>query len=180
MSNREIVLGVTGSIAAYKAAQLASDLTRKGIGVTVIMTENAARFVTPLTFETITKNPVVTGMECDPANRVAEHVSLADRCAALVIAPATANIIGKIASGIADDILSTTALSFSRPVLIAPAMNSTMWENRIVQANVEKLRELGHIFVGPEEGRLADGREGVGRLAGLDKIAAAVEKALGF
>ncbi len=175
---KEIVLGVTGSIAAYKAVQLAGDLVKKDIEVTVIMTKNAMRFITPLTFETISRKPVITDLQCDPESRTAEHVSLADRCSALVIAPASANIIGKIASGIADDILSTTALSFPGRIVIAPAMNTVMWQNSIVQQNVEKLRALDYIFVGPEEGRLADGRTGVGRFADTDKIVEAVEKLL--
>ncbi len=171
----EIILGVTGSIAAYKAVQLASNLAGKDITVTVIMTKNAMRFITPLSFETITKRPAITDLQCDTASGVAEHVSLADRCSALVIAPATANIIGKIACGIADDILSTTALSFPGPIVIAPAMNTVMWENKVVRENVEKLKSLDCTIVGPEKGRLADGRTGIGRLADLGKI----EKAIG-
>lgn len=174
----EIVLGVTGSIAAYKAVQLASDLVGKDIAVTVIMTRNAMRFITPLSFETITKRPAITDLQCDTASSVAEHVSLADRCSALVIAPATANIIGKIACGIADDILSTTALSFPGPIVIAPAMNTVMWENKVVRENVEKLKSLDCTIVGPEKGRLADGRTGIGRLADLGKIEKVIEKAL--
>lgn len=176
--HKEIILGVAGSIAAYKAVQLTGDFLKKDIEVTVVMTENAMRFVTPLTFETISRRPVISELQCDPASRVAEHVSLADQCSVLVIAPASANIIGKIASGIADDILSTTALSFSGPIVIAPAMNTVMWQNSIVQQNVEKLRELNYIFVGPEKGRLADGRSGAGRFAETDKILKTVEKLL--
>lgn len=176
MPNKEIILGVTGSIAAYKAVYLASALAEKEIGVTVIMTKNATRFITPLSFETITGRPVITDLQCDPASGVAEHVSLADRCSALVIAPATANIIGKIACGIADDILSTTALSFPGPIVVAPAMNAVMWRNRIVRQNVEKIKNLGYLFVGPEEGRLADGKTGIGRLANPAKIVEVIEK----
>ncbi len=175
----EIILGVTGSIAAYKAVQLASDLVGKDTAVTVIMTKNAMRFVMPLSFETITRKPAITDLQCDAESRVAEHVSLADRCSALIIAPATANIIGKIACGIADDILSTTSLSFPGPIIIAPAMNTVMWENKVVRENVEKLKSLNYTIVGPEKGRLADGRTGIGRLADLVKIEKAIEKALG-
>ena len=169
-AGREIVLGITGSIAAYKSAQIASDLQKRDVEVTVVMTGNALRFITPLTFETITRKPVITDLVCDPSNRTAEHIALADRCAALLIAPATANIIGKIASGIADDILSTTAMSFPGPMIIAPAMNTLMWKNEVVQQNMETLKALGCVFVGPEEGRLADGKTGIGRLADVSRI----------
>jgi phosphopantothenoylcysteine synthetase/decarboxylase len=178
-SGREIILGVTGSIAAYKAVQLASDMVGKGVAVTVIMTDNAMRFITPLSFETITKKSAITDLQCDPSSRVAEHISLSDRCSALVIAPATANIIGKIACGIADDILSTTALSFPGPIIIAPAMNTIMWENSVVQENVKKLESLNCTFVGPGEGKLADGRMGVGRLADLSEIEKSIDQILG-
>jgi phosphopantothenoylcysteine decarboxylase/phosphopantothenate--cysteine ligase len=174
----EIALGVTGSVAAYKSAQIASDLVKRDIGVTVVMTANAMRFITPLTFETITRKPVITDLVCDPANRTAQHIALSDRCSALVIAPATANIIGKIACGIADDILSTTAMSFPGPLVLAPAMNTMMWRNEIVQQNMETLKAMGSVFVGPEEGRLADGKTGIGRLAKVSRVVEMVEQVL--
>ncbi|GAG27078.1 unnamed protein product, partial [marine sediment metagenome] len=114
---------------------------------------------------TLSRRAVITDLQCDPASRVAEHVSLADRSSALIVAPATANMIGKMASGIADDILSTTVLSFSGPVFIAPAMNTVMWQHPVVQRNAAALRELGCRIIGPESGTLADGREGTGRMA---------------
>ncbi len=175
---REIALGVTGSVAAYKSAQIASDLRRRGVEVTVVMTANALRFITPLTFESITGNPVITDLVCDASRRTAEHIALADRCAVLVIAPATANIMGKMASGIADDVLSTTAMSFPGPILIAPAMNTLMWKNEVLQQNMETLKAMGCVFVGPEEGRLADGKTGIGRLAEVSRIVGLVLQVL--
>lgn len=169
-AGREIALGVTGSVAAYKSAQIAGDLRKRGVDVTVVMTVNAQRFIMPLTFESITGRAVITDLVCDPSHRTAEHIALADRCAALLIAPATANIMGKMASGIADDVLSTTAMSFPGPILIAPAMNTLMWKNEVVQQNMETLKAMGCVFVGPEEGRLADGKTGIGRLAEVARI----------
>ena len=174
----EIALGVTGSIAAYKAVQLTSDLVKKDIGVTVIMTRNALRFVTPLSFEALSGRPVITDIQCDPEKRAADHVALAEICSVLVVAPASANIIGKLACGIADDALSTLALAFPGRLIVAPAMNTLMWDNPIVRQNVERLKEFGCTLLEPEEGRLADGKTGAGRLADLAKIVQAVEKTL--
>ena len=177
-AGKEVALGVTGSIAAYKSAQIASDLRKRDVEVSVVMTQNALRFITPLTFETITGRPVITDLVCDPSQRTAEHIALADRCGALVIAPATANIIGKIANGIADDVLSTTAMSFPGPIVLAPAMNTLMWKNEIVQQNIEALQAIGCVLVGPEEGRLADGKTGIGRMAGVSRIVDLVAQVL--
>ena len=140
LNGKNVVLGVTGGIAAYKAAMLASDLVKSGANVDVIMTENACEFITPATFRTITKNPVTTNTFSEPKIYEINHISLAHKADVFLIAPATANIIGKIASGIADDMLSTTVMATKAPVIIAPAMNCDMYENPIVQENIEKLK----------------------------------------
>jgi phosphopantothenoylcysteine decarboxylase/phosphopantothenate--cysteine ligase len=170
MSQRNVVLGVTGSIAAYKAADLASRLTQAGFSVHTVMTENATKLVTPATLRALTGRPVATGM-FDLSNPFSiEHVSLAEIADALVIAPATANVIAKLAHGIADDLLTCTALATRAPILIAPAMHTAMWENPATQANVETLRERGVAFAGPAVGRLASGGHGAGRMAPVDDI----------
>lgn len=166
---KTVVLGVSGGIAAYKAAALCSKLAQAGADVHVIMTENAAEFVTPLSFMTLSRNPVVTGLFNIPEWRP-EHVALADRADMAVIAPATANIIGKIANGIGDDALSTFMLTFYSKVFIAPAMNPRMYNNPIVQENIVKLKERGFIFIGPEAGHVACGAAGMGRMVEPDKI----------
>lgn len=180
LKGKNIVLGVTGGIAAYKAAQTASDLVKSGADVDVIMTKNACEFITPATFRAITKNPVTTDTFDEPKIYDINHIALAQKADAFLIAPATANIIGKIASGIADDMLSTTVAATNAPVIIAPAMNSGMYENPIVQSNIEKLKKFGYIFADPEEGRLACGDVGKGRLCGgdvlLEKICDALTK----
>jgi phosphopantothenoylcysteine decarboxylase/phosphopantothenate--cysteine ligase len=170
MSQRSVVLGVTGSIAAYKAADLASRLTQAGLSVHTVMTENATKLVAPATFRALTGRPVATGM-FDLSNPFSiEHVSLAEIADALVIAPATANVIAKLAHGIADDLLTCTALATRAPLLIAPAMHTAMWENPATQANVETLRGRGVAFAGPAVGRLASGGHGAGRMASVDDI----------
>jgi len=170
MSQRNVVLGVTGSIAAYKAADLASRLTQAGFSVHTVMTENATKLIAPATFRALTGRPVATGM-FDLSNPFSiEHVSLAEIADALVIAPATANVIAKLAHGIADDLLTCTALATRAPILIAPAMHTAMWENPATQANVETLRERGVAFAGPTVGRLASGGHGAGRMAPVDDI----------
>ncbi len=163
-------MGVTGSIAAYKAADIASKLVQAKARVTVVMTPSAARFVTPLTFQTISRNRVLTdmfevGYDCDP-----KHIALAERADLVLIAPATANIIGKIAHGIADDLLSTLVMSATAPVVIAPAMNVNMYRNKIVRQNIASLRKSGYKFIEPEKGYLACGATGEGRLAATDII----------
>ncbi|HHN46590.1 MAG TPA: hypothetical protein ENN09_04035 [Planctomycetes bacterium] len=173
---RGVVLGVTGGIAAYKAAGLASMLIAQGMSVRVVMTENAAKFVAPLTFETLTGGPVHVGQFSPRASM--EHISLARFARVLLVAPATANFIGKYASGIADDLLTTTALTVSCPVVIAPAMNGAMWRHPAVQENVRRLRGRGVEIVGPVEGRLACGDVDVGRLAPEGEIAQVVVKIL--
>lgn len=170
MKNRTIILGVTGSIAAYKAAELASRFSKDGFRVDVIMTESAQRFITPLTFRNITGRPVVTSMWDIDSEFSVEHVALAEAADVVLIAPATANIIAKIGCGMADDMLSCTVLATRAPVVIAPAMNDNMWANTVTQENVAKLKKRGFTFAGPSHGRLASGKLGLGRLTGLDEI----------
>ncbi len=161
LKEKKILLGITGGIAAYKAVDLASRLTKSGAIVKTIMTNNACEFVKPITFKSITHQPVITKMFNEEAD--IEHISLADWADLLVIAPATANIIGKVASGIADDLLSTTIMAITSPVFFIPAMNINMFNNSIVQKNITKLTDLGYLFMEPEIGMLACGYEGKGR-----------------
>ena len=172
-----VVLGVTGSIAAYKAADLTSRLVQAGVTVAVIMTANAQRLVQPQTFLTLSRGPVVTDL-WELTDWQPGHIALAERATVLVVAPATANILAKLAHGLADDALSTYALSHSGRVVVAPAMNPRMWAHPAVQANCAVLRERGVCFVGPGSGRVACGEGGVGRLAAVEDILAAVLAAL--
>jgi phosphopantothenoylcysteine decarboxylase/phosphopantothenate--cysteine ligase len=176
---KRVLLGVSGSIAAYQAADLIGLLKEQMASVRVIMTRAATQFITPLTLEIISGNPVSVEMfgQWDPGT--VEHIALGTGADLLIMAPATANIIGKIANGIADDMLSTTALAVTCPVLIAPAMNERMWLNPIVQTNVRRLTELGVCFAGPEYGAMACGGEGWGRLAGLASIVRAASELVG-
>jgi len=176
IKGKQIVVGVTGGIAVYKAVELVRLLCKCQAEVHVIMTKNARHFVTPLTFQTISGHEVYTDM-FSPYNPALSHIALADRADMLVIAPATANIIAKIASGLADDLLSTVVLATTAPVLIAPAMNVKMWENPITRHNVGTLREHGFAFVDPVSGELACGYEGQGRLAEPEDI---LEEVLGL
>lgn len=179
-ADKNIVLGVTGGIAAYKAAEICSALVSGGASVHVIMTRNATRFVGPTTFRALTRNQVITSMWDEPREYEIAHVSLADKADLLLVAPATANILGKVAKGIADDMLSTTIMAIRRggPVIFCPAMNCRMWENPTVQSNVQQLRSLGYIFVEPECGRLACGETGAGRLASVATILKKVTEVL--
>jgi len=170
--DRTVVVAVTAGIAAYKSAILVRELKNVDAEVFVIMTEDATKFISPLTLETLSQNPVAVDM-FDRNNKWSlEHIALADSADILIVAPATANIIGKAASGIADDLVSTTFLTMmpSVPILMAPAMNTRMWENAIVQRNVRILEQAGIHFVGPSEGKLADGRVGIGRMADIEDI----------
>ena len=176
---KNVVLGVTGSIAVYKAADIASKLVQKGLTVDVVMTRAAMQFVTPLTFRSITHRPVVTEMFELTSEFSVEHIALAERADLMVIAPATANTIAKIANGIADEMLSCTALATRAPVIIAPAMDVGMYQNPVTQENLEKLRSRGITIVGPGEGRLASGLTGMGRLIENDEILGAIFQALG-
>ena len=177
--DKAIVLGVTGSIAAYKAVELASKLTQDGARVDVVMTRSAQEFVTPMTFRSVTHRPVVTEMFDLESEFFIEHVSLAERADLVVIAPATANIIAKLSGGIADDILSCTLLATRAPVLVSPAMNVNMYENEITQENIARLKKRGYKFIGPVQGRLASGAWGLGRFAEIDDILGAIHQALG-
>ncbi|MGQ9695051.1 MAG: bifunctional phosphopantothenoylcysteine decarboxylase/phosphopantothenate--cysteine ligase CoaBC [Thermodesulfobacteriota bacterium] len=170
LKGKNIILGVTGGIAAYKAAELVRELVQEEAKVHVIMTKNAQAFVTPLTFQTLSGNPVYKELFNLFAEAKVGHVALADMAEIVVIAPATANIIGKIAAGIADDMLTTVVMATKAPVLLAPAMNVHMWENPICQQNVAKLRALRYSFVEPAVGKLACGYEGQGRLAEIPEI----------
>ena len=165
LKNKNIVLGVCGGIAAYKACELTSRLKKLDANIDVIMTEGATKFVAPLTFQSLSLNQVIVDMFEEPKYWEIEHVALAKKADLLVIAPATANIIGKLANGIADDMLSTTVMATKAPVLLVPAMNVNMYENPIVQKNIEFLRSMGYRFVEPGEGRLACGDTGKGRMA---------------
>ncbi len=165
LAKTEILLGVTGGIAAYKSAMLCSELVKRQAKVTVIMTKNAQQFIAPLTFSTLTSQKVYTDMWSSQDIFDAQHISLTARADLAVVAPATANIIGKMANGICDDLLSTTLCSLKNDILIAPAMNQRMWTNPAVQRNVERLSETGCHIIGPETGRLACGDEGTGRMS---------------
>jgi len=167
-----IILGVTGSIAAHKAADLASLLTKKKCAVRVVMTADAQRFITPLPFKTLTRHPVVTDLYDEDEGWKPTHIELADTADLLLIAPATANVIAKLAHGLADDALSCIALALNprAKILIAPAMNGKMWLHAATQANVATLKERGVDFIGPDAGMLSCGYEGVGRLWPVEKI----------
>ena len=171
---KNIILGVTGSIAAFKAAIIVSRLKGLGFDVTVIMTKSSQSFIHPLTFRTLSQNKVVTDIFTDESVYDPHHVSMAHKADIIVIAPATANIIGKFASGIADDALTSTVLASNVPIIIAPAMEENMYMNQITQRNINILKEVGYKFVGPEKGRLASGRTGVGRLADVELIIQAI------
>lgn len=163
-SDQNIVLGVCGGIAAYKSVEIVSRLRKAGCSVHVIMTRSATEFVTPLTFREISGNPVVTDMWEEPKTWNVQHIALASRADVFLIAPATANVIGKIANGIADDMLTTTVMATKAPVLLAPAMNTNMYQNPITQQNLTKLSGLGYHIIEPATGLLACGIEGPGRL----------------
>jgi phosphopantothenoylcysteine decarboxylase/phosphopantothenate--cysteine ligase len=168
---KSIVLGVTGSIAAYKSAELTSLLVKQGHEVFVVMTQDATEFITPLTLQTLSKNPVTTSFYDEKENWRPGHIQLADRANLLLIAPATANIIAELAHGLASHPLAAIALATRAPILIAPAMNGKMWEHAATQENVATLKSRGVDFIGPEEGMLACGYEGLGRLWKVDDIA---------
>lgn len=178
MNGKKIVLGVTGGIAAYKAAELAREFIRRGAAVHVIMTRNATEFITPLTFQTLTGNPVSVDTFQLTGEWEIGHISLAESANLVLLAPATANVIGKIAGGIADDLLTTTVMATRAPVLICPAMNVNMYSNPIVRENMEKLAAKGYRFVEAGYGELACKTEGYGRLACLEDIAEDAEDLL--
>ena len=178
LNGKKIILGITGGIAAYKAIELARLFIKSGASVWPVMTKASANFITPLTLQTITGNPVALDMfDLTEESRIS-HIELAEKADIVVVAPATANIIGKAASGIADDLLTTVIMATRAPLLFAPAMNSNMYENKIVEANIERLKKNGYSFIGPEEGELACGYEGRGRLAPIEDIVDAAEECL--
>ncbi len=181
LENLNILLGVSGGVAAYKAVDLASKLTARGAVVSTVMTESACRLVGPKSFEAVTGSAVYTTMWNTPDDHRISHIALVDAADVVVVAPATANIIGKIANGLCDDLLSTVLCACwprvkSGAALLAPAMNSNMWANPIVQNNVKAIRELGFQLVGPVEGRLACGSEGPGRMSEPQDIVEAIER----
>lgn len=179
LAGSEIVVGVTGGVAAFKTAALVSRLVQDGAAVTVVMTEAACRFVGPATFEALTGRPVYRTMFDNAEFPLGAHIGLAERAKLLVVAPATADFLAKIAVGAADDLLSTLYLAFTVPVLVAPAMNTAMWSKPAVQRNIEQLRADGVRFVDPGTGWLSCRQVGAGRMAEPDVIRAAIDSLLG-
>lgn len=173
---KRVVLGMTGGIAAYKAAELTRALIKKGVSVKVIMTGHAKEFITPLTLQVLSKNPVFSDMFSQEHYDM-NHISLAEYGDVMVVAPATANVIGKMAAGIADDLLSTVLMATKAPIIVCPAMNDNMYTHAVVQANMAKLKKMGVLFVSPGYGELACKTEGVGRLADIADIVEAIESA---
>lgn len=171
---KTVVIGVTGGIAVYKALDVISRLKKKDVNVHVIMTKSAAEFVTPLSFQSLSQNMVITDMFAEPKAWEIQHISLAKKADLMLVVPATANIIGKAANGIADDMLSTTIMATKAPVIFAPAMNTNMYDNPIVQDNIKKLKEYTYEFIEPDSGRLACGDVGAGKLADTKLIAETV------
>lgn len=177
-SGKTVILGVTGSIAAYKACEIISLLKKETIDVQVILTKEAAAFVTPLTFQTVSQNKAVTDMfEC-PEDWNPRHISLADKANLILIAPATANVIGKLAAGICDDMLTCAVFATKAPVLIAPAMNDKMYKHPVTQDNIARLKKIGYRFIGPIKGRLACGCEEIGHIADVKDIVSEAKRFL--
>lgn len=177
LTNLNVLLGVSGGIAAYKAVDLAGKLTSAGAKVKTVMTENACRLVGPKTFEAVTNSAVFTSLWNTGGQYKVSHINLADWADVVVVAPATANIIGKIANGIYDDMLSAAlCVCWQKPFLLAPAMNNDMWNNPAVQRNVKAIKEMGLQLIGPEIGRLASGAKGVGRMSEPGDILEAIRK----
>ncbi len=174
MSKKNVVIGVTGGVAVYKALDVISRLKKKDINVGVIMTKSACEFVTPLSFQSLSQNAVIKNMFDEPKVFEIQHISLAKKADILVVVPATANIIGKVANGIADDMLSTTIMATNAKVIFAPAMNTNMYNNPIVKENIKKLKSYGYEFINPSSGRLACGDVGNGKLADTEEIAEVV------
>lgn len=176
LKGKMMVLGVTGGIAAYWVAEIIGVLRDREVDIHVIMTEHATRFITPLTLQILSKNKVVTNMFELPSDRDVGHITYAKKADLILVVPATANFIGKVASGIADDMLTTTIMATKSPVFIAPAMNENMWENNIVQKNIATLKQEGYRFISPDYGKMACGGEGKGTLANIKKILKEIEK----
>ncbi len=178
LKDKTIVLGITGGIAAYKAVDLASKLTQSGATVETVMTEAATKFITPLTLRNITHRPVVTDMFESASEWSEQHIALAEAADAVIIAPATANTIARLAAGIADNMLGCIVLATESPVIVSPAMNDVMYNNSITQENIAKLKARGFTFIEPEYGRLASGKMGQGRLPDTPRIIQAIEEVL--
>jgi phosphopantothenoylcysteine decarboxylase/phosphopantothenate--cysteine ligase len=176
VKNRNIILGVTASIAIYKACEIVRGLKSKNFSVTVVMTQKAEEFIKPVIFQSLSGNKVYRGLFEEPDVWEIEHVSLAKQADLVLIAPATANIIGKLAAGICDDLLTCVVCATKAPVVICPAMNENMYKNKIVQENIKKLKSLGYKFVGPKPGKLACGDVGIGCLAEVGEIIKEVKK----
>lgn len=179
LENKHIALGVTGSIACYKSVDLASKLTQAGALVDVLMTPEATQFVLPLTFRSITHRPVISDIFSPESELSINHVAVAERAEAIIIAPATANTIAKLAHGLADDAITTTILATQAPVIVAPAMDANMYENAATQANVATLEGRGFVFAGPAKGRLASGLMGLGRMVETDDLLGCIKVVLG-
>jgi len=179
LKDREIVVAVCGGIAAYKAADVVSKLVQLGAGVTVVMTPDAQRFVTPLTFQALSARPVRTEIFELPDSSDPQHISLTERADLMLVAPATANVIAKVAAGLSNDLVSLMVCAAACPVVFAPAMNHRMWENPIAQENVAKLAGLGYRFIGPEPGWLACRNVGLGRMTEPADLVAEIVKLLG-
>ncbi|MFH1398459.1 MAG: flavoprotein [Candidatus Omnitrophota bacterium] len=175
---KNIILGISAGVAIYKACDITRLLKKAGFSVTVVMTEDSQEFIRPALFRALSGNKVYTGLFNEPEAWEIEHISLADKADLVLLIPATANIIGKIASGICDDLLTCIVCATKAPVLICPAMNENMYENKIVQENIKKLGSLGYKFVEPKKGMLACGKVGAGCLADIDAIIKEVKKIL--
>jgi phosphopantothenoylcysteine decarboxylase/phosphopantothenate--cysteine ligase len=178
LKNKTIILGITGGIAAYKAADIASKLTQAGARVETVMTDSATRFITPLTLRNITRRPVITDMFEMTPEYSEEHIALAEAADVILIAPATANTIARLAAGIADDMLGCIVLATEAPVIIAPAMNDVMYRNPVTQENLAKLKARGFVEIEPEYGRLASGKMGQGRLPDTPAIIKVIEEVI--
>ena len=175
---KNVILGITASVAIYKACDIVRKFKNDGCSVTVVMTREAEELIRPILFQSLSQNKVYCGLFDAPESWEIEHVSLADKADCVLIAPATANIIAKIAGGICDDLLTCVVCATKAPILIAPAMNENMYKNRITQANIQRLRSLGYRFIEPREGKLACCKTGIGCLADVEEIVRTVKKAL--
>lgn len=179
IKDKKIVVGISGGIAAYKAIDVVNALTKEGANVNVIMTKHALEFITPLALETLSHNKVITDMFSENNSKFVGHIYYGQKSDLIVIVPATANIIGKVANGLADDMLSSTIIAATVPILFAPAMNEYMYKNPIVQDNIDKLKRFGYEFIEPQSGHLACGTEGIGKLANTKTIIETIDKKLG-
>ncbi|PIU84116.1 MAG: hypothetical protein COS68_00410 [Elusimicrobia bacterium CG06_land_8_20_14_3_00_38_11] len=178
IKNKNIIVGISGSVAAYKSAEIIRLLIKEKATVIPVMTKNAAEFITPLTIQTLSKNKVYFDMFASNFDWEIEHITIAKKSDLFLIAPATANVIAKIASGIADDSLTTLVLSVKCPIVLCPAMNSEMYKNPITQKNISYLKKIGYYFIGPEKGELACGGDNIGRMSEPQEIISEIKKIL--